>query len=289
MLKLNCAVLALAMAAPALGTDIDCQQCGAWNRDQAPFQVFGNTYYVGTHGLGAVLITSPQGHVLIDGALPQSAPLIADHIDKLGFKLTDVKVILNSHVHFDHAGGIAELQRRSGAQVIASDIAAAVLTSGKVSAMDPQFGLLPPLDPVRNVQQLGDQKTVSVGPLRVSVIHTPGHTPGGTSWTWQSCENARCLNVVYSDSLNPVSDDEFKYSGDARYPNARKDLEAGIAALERLPCDVLLTPHPEFTSLWSIIDANGTGDREKLIDAAACQRYARAARQSLAKRLERER
>jgi metallo-beta-lactamase class B len=289
MLKLNLAALMLAVTIPALGANIECTQCETWNKEQAPFRIFGNTYYVGTHGLSSVLITSPQGHVLIDGALPQSAPLIAGHIEKLGFKVTDIEVILNSHVHFDHAGGLAELQQRSGAKVIASDLAADVLTTGKVTAMDPQFGHLPPMDPVNNVHELGDQRAVTVGPLSISVVHTPGHTPGGTSWTWRSCEGERCLNIVYSDSLTAVSDETFEYSGDARYPNAREDMERSIAAIERLPCDVLITAHPELTGLWNIMDENGAGDRAKLVDATACQRIASAARRSFIKRLERER
>lgn len=284
------AALALGLATTAASSaDIECTQCAAWNEDQAPFRIFGNTYFVGTRGLSAVLVTSPNGHVLIDGALPQSAPLIARHIEKLGFKMSDVKVILNSHVHFDHSGGIAELQKRSGAKVIASDLAADVMITGKVTPMDPQFGHLPPMDPVANVQKLGARKTVDVGSLRISVVHTPGHTPGGTSWTWKSCEGERCLDVVYSDSLNAVSDREFKYSGDARYPNARKDMEASIAAIEGLPCDVLITAHPEAAGLTTVIDANGAGDRAKLIDSTACKRHANAAKQSFAKRLARER
>ena len=124
----------------AAAASIDCERCEAWNQEQAPFQIFGNTYFVGVRGLSAVLVTSPDGHVLIDGALPQSAPLIARHVKQLGFKMSDVKVILNSHVHYDHAGGIAELQKLSGAKVIASDIAAKVLRTGKVERNDPQFG-----------------------------------------------------------------------------------------------------------------------------------------------------
>lgn len=264
---------------------IDCSQCGAWNKDQAPFQIFGNTYYVGTHGLSAVLITSPQGHVLIDGALPQSAPLIAAHIDKLGFKVSDVKVILNSHVHFDHAGGIAELQTSSGAKVIASDIAAKALANGKSESDDPQAGHLPPFPPVSNVEALGNKKTVTVGPLTLNVMHTPGHTPGGTTWTWKSCEGTRCLNVVYGDSLNAISDESFKYSGDARYPKARADMSASIAAFEAVPCDILIAAHPEFTGLWSIFDEQGKGDRAKVIDAGACKRYASAGRTRFEQRL----
>ena len=104
-----------------------CDQCAAWNVAQKPFQVFGNTYYVGLHGLSAILVTSDAGHVLIDAALPESVPQIAANIRTLGFRIEDVKLIANSHVHFDHAGGIAELQKLSGARVVASPWSARVL------------------------------------------------------------------------------------------------------------------------------------------------------------------
>jgi metallo-beta-lactamase class B len=103
---------------------------------------------------------------------------------------------LNSHVHYDHAGGLAELQKMSGAKVIASDIAAPILRSGVVDSSDPQFNHLPPISGVSNVEALGDRKSVELGSLQLSVIHTPGHTRGGTSWRWQSCEEQRCLNMV---------------------------------------------------------------------------------------------
>ena len=221
----------LLIASSATAASIDCESCASWNRDQAPFQIFGNTYFVGVRGLSSVLVTSPDGHILIDGALPQSAPLIARHVEQLGFKMRDVKLILNSHVHYDHAGGIAELQKLSGAKVIASDIAAKVLRTGKVERSDPQFGVLKPYPGARNVEALGTRESVEVGKLELSVIHTPGHTPGGTSWTWTSCEAERCLHIVYGDSLNAISDDTFKYSGDERYPNAGSDMKASIAAI----------------------------------------------------------
>jgi metallo-beta-lactamase class B len=268
---------------------IDCENCAAWNQEQAPFQVFGNTYYVGVRGLSAVLITSPVGHVLIDGALPQSAPLIAQHVKQLGFKIEDVKLILNSHVHYDHAGGIAELQKITGARVIASDVAAEVLRTGKVDRNDPQFEILKTYPAVRDVEALGARKSVSVGELQLNVIHTPGHTPGGTSWSWQSCEGKRCLNMIYGDSLNAVSDDSFKYGGDQRYPNATTDMMSSIAALAAAPCDILIAAHPNFTGLWSIIDERGKGDRAKLIDSSSCTRYAAAGKERLEKRLADER
>ena len=264
---------------------IDCSQCEAWNKDQAPFRIFGDTYFVGTHGLSSVLVTSPAGHVLIDGALSQSAPLIARHVEQLGFRMSDVKIILNSHAHFDHAAGIAELQKISGAKVIASDIAAKVLRSGELDRTDPQFESLSSYAGANNVEALGQRKSVTLGALQLNVIHTPGHTPGGTSWTWKSCEDKRCVNVVYGDSLNAVSDDSFKYSGDERYPNAAADMRASIAAIDATPCDILISAHPDLSTLWSVIDERGKGDRTRLIDSSSCKRYAAAAKVRLDKRL----
>jgi metallo-beta-lactamase class B len=273
------------LAAPA---SIDCEPCADWNRDQAPFQIFGNTYYVGVRGLSSVLITSADGHVLIDGALPQSAPLIARHVEQLGFEMSDVKLILSSHVHYDHAGGIAELQKLSGAKVVASDIAAKVLRTGKVDRNDPQYEVMKPYPGAKNVEALGARESVEVGRLQLHVIHTPGHTPGGTSWTWTSCAAERCLNVIYGDSLNAVSDDSFKYSGDERWPDARSDLTASIAAIAAAPCDILIAAHPDFTGLLTLIDERGEGDRAQLIDSSACKRYAAAAQERLEKRLDSE-
>jgi metallo-beta-lactamase class B len=128
-------------------------------------------------------------------------------------------------------------------------------------------------------------QSVEVGSLKLTVIHTPGHAPGGTSWRWQSCEAGRCLNMVYSDSLNAVSDDAFKYSGDPRYPTAAKELTSSIEAIAAAPCDVLITAHPEQSGIWEVIDEQGKGDRAKLIDATVCQRYGEGAKQRFEQRL----
>lgn len=281
-------LFSLGWISAANAASIDCPRCEAWNKDQLPFQVFDNTYYVGTHGLSALLITSPAGHVLIDGALPQSAPLIARNVEQLGFKMSDVKVILNSHVHVDHAGGIAELQKMSGATVFASDIAAGVLRSGEPHRSDPQFLRSRPYPRVDNVEALGERRTIEVGSLQLHVVHTPGHTPGGTSWTWQSCENGRCLSVVYADSVHAVSDDSFKYGGDERYPNAAADMLSSIAALDALPCDIIIVPHPELGALWSVFNEQGEGDRNKLVDPSSCKRYAATAQERFNLRLQNE-
>ncbi|WP_331157916.1 subclass B3 metallo-beta-lactamase [Steroidobacter sp.] len=279
----------LSLGQTAGAASIDCSRCDEWNRDQAPFQIYGNTYYVGTRGLSSVLITTAGGHVLIDGALPQSAPLIAQHVEQLGFKMTDVKVILNSHVHYDHAGGIAELQKLSGAKVIASDKAANALRTGKLDPSDPQAEIEMRYPGASNVEPLESRPSIEVGGLRLSVIHTPGHTPGGTSWRWQSCEAGRCLNMVYGDSLTAVSDDSFKFSGDPRYPTAKADLLASMDAIAATPCDIMIGAHPERTNLWTIFDAQGKGDRNRLIDPSTCKRQAADARKYFDKRLEQER
>ena len=281
-------IATLVISSGAVAAAIDCESCEEWNQEQAPFQIFGNTYFVGVRGLSAVLVTSPDGHVLIDGALPQSAPLIARHIEQLGFKSADVKLILNSHVHYDHAGGIAELQKITGAKVVASDIAAEVLRTGTVARNDPQFEILKAYPAVSSVEPLGARKSVNVGKLQLNVIHTPGHSPGGTSWSWQSCEGKRCLNVIYADSLNAISDKSFKYGGDERYPNAARDMTSSIAALAAAPCDIVIAAHPGVTGLWDIIDVQGKGDRAKLIDPSSCKRYATAGKERLDKRLQDE-
>jgi metallo-beta-lactamase class B len=215
-LLLTTALLATAQAQ----IPVNCTQCAQWNEPQQPFQVYGNTYYVGTHGLSSILITSPQGHVLIDGDMQESAPLIAANIKSLGFRIEDVKLILNSHVHFDHAGGIAGLHELSGAQVAGSPFTARALESGHSGPDDPQFESLPPIQKVANVKVLKDGEVLKAGPLALTAHFTPGHTPGGTTWTWQSCEKERCLNIVYADSLTAVSSANFRFSSS---PTAKRE------------------------------------------------------------------
>jgi metallo-beta-lactamase class B len=265
--------------------DEACSICSAWNAPRAPVRIHGDTYYVGTRGLTALLITSPEGHVLIDGALPNSAPLIMENIRALGFEVGDVKLILNSHAHFDHAGGIAALQRASGARVAASEESAPVLERGASAAGDPQYGALLDFPSVRNVQRFPDGETLRVGPIAVTAHLTAGHTPGGTTWTWRSCDDVGCLDLVYADSQTPVAADGFRFSDSPAYPSVVADFERGFAVLETLPCDVLVTPHPGASFLWERLEAG----RNRLIDREGCRRYAAAGRQQLERRLEMER
>jgi len=276
-------LLILVFALLARDVHSSCANCVAWNKPHAAFRIYGNTYYVGTDGLSSVLITSTKGHVLIDGALPESASRIVANIRTLGFRVEDVKLIVNSHVHFDHAGGIAELQKRSGARVAASQWTADVMKKGAVPRDDPQYGTIAPIARVARVETLNDGDALSVGTVTVTAHFTPGHTPGGTSWTWQSCENGRCLNLVYADSLSPVSAGGFRFSRRKEYPNA-EDFERSFSFLESTPCDILITPHPDASGLWNRLEERSARP-DAFIDPTACRVLAETSREQLKKRL----
>jgi metallo-beta-lactamase class B len=260
-----------------------CPDCAVWNAPQAPFRIYGNTYYVGPHGLSSILITSDSGHVLVDAALSQSAPVIAANIRSLGFRLEDVKLIVNSHVHFDHAGGTAELQRLSGARVVLSDWSAAVLRKGGVAADDPQYGTIAPVLPVPRIETLRDGETLRIGPIEVTAHLTPGHTPGGTSWTWRSCEHDRCLDIAYIDSLSPLSAPSFQFS---KSPQTLQGFDRTYAFLRATPCDILLTTHPEASHFWERVEARPRDTtHDPMIDPAACRQLADRAAAQLTHRL----
>lgn len=266
----------------------DCQQCPEWNEPHRPFRIFGNTYYVGTGGLAAILITSPRGHVLIDGALPESAPLIAASVRALGFRLEDVRILLNTHAHYDHAGGLAALQKASGAQVLLHPWSARVLRMGTSLADDPQFGLSLPFPGVVADRELRDGETVRLGDLALTAHFTGGHTPGGTSWAWRSCEGELCRDILLADSQSPIGDDDFRFSANTRYPNVLQEFANSRARFESMPCDILLTPHPGLADVFGRLARREAGDSTAFRDSAACRAYAAAARQRLDARLQQE-
>lgn len=259
----------------AYSTD-DCPSCAEWNEPQSPFRIYGNTYYVGTRGLAAILVTSPDGHVLIDGGLPNSAPLIQANISELGFDIADVRLILNSHAHFDHAGGIAALKRASGARVAASGPSAEAIRRGNVAAGDPQYGQLLYFPQVADVEEFADGEVVSSGTLSLTAHITPVHSLGGTTWSWQTCEEDVCLDLVYADSQTPLAAEGFRY-GESPFV---EDFERGFALLEGIPCDILITPHPGASAFWQRHES-----AEGLTDKGACARYAQIARERFASRV----
>jgi metallo-beta-lactamase class B len=269
-----------------------CSSCEQWNAPHEPYRIFGNTYYVGVAGLSSILIASDEALILLDAALPQSAPLIATNIRKLGFRVEDIRLIVNTHTHFDHAGGIAALQRASKATVAASPASSIALRQGEPTLDDPQYAFGREktwFPPVANVRVVSDQEILRAGKLAITAHFTPGHTPGGTSWTWRSCEGKDCLDFVYADSLSSVSAPGFRFTGDDTHPDRVEAFSHSIALIAALPCDVLLTPHPESFDMEAKLQR-----RQKqppgnpFIDAQACRAYAANAKRNLEQRIAEE-
>jgi metallo-beta-lactamase class B len=258
-----------------------------WNAPQKPFRIYGNTWYVGPYGLSSILLDTGQGLALFDGDLPESAPLIEAHIRALGFRVRDVKWILNSHAHSDHAGGIAALQAAGGAQVLASREGRRELELGGAYRADPQYGSAPRYTPVKNVRVVRDGETLQLGHVAITAHYTPGHTPGSTSWTWTSCEGRRCLHVAYADSLSAIAAPAYRFIDHPAYvANFRK----AIATVAALPCDILLTPHPDASDFWEkVARRKSPTDVTPLVDPQACRDYAAEAAKNLDAQLAKER
>ncbi len=286
-------LLLVACAAPAPGVEAiqpvatavpvvaPCKDEGDWDEATAPRHVFGNTWYVGSCGISAILITSPAGHILIDGATEAAAGGIARSIEASGHRVSDVRVILNTHEHFDHAGGIARLQQLSGAQVLSRAAALPVLRSGRSERNDPQHLELKPFPAVPGARAIADDAHVQVGPLSVQVHATPGHAPGSTSFSWRSCAGTDCRQVVYADSVSALADGEYLYRDHPDYGTAFKAGMQVLAGIE--PCDILLTPHPSVSDLWPRLRGE-----QPMGSAGACRALATTGLQNLQKRLDRE-
>lgn len=248
-----------------------------WNQPQTPVKIYGDTYYVGVAGLSSVLIRTDAGLILIDGDLPQSAPLIEANIHALGFKLEDIKFILNSHAHVDHAGGIAALQRDSGASVLASPSGAKALRAGHVSIDDPQAGYADTasIPVVANVRAVHDGEILQLGGAAVTAHFTPGHTPGSTTWSWKSCDSGRCLDVVYGDSLYATSAPGFHFLADATHPDLSASFRRSIQTVAALPCDILISVHPEVAGAdKKLKQLQAQPTPNPFIDAQSCRNYA---------------
>jgi metallo-beta-lactamase class B len=271
--------------------------CGAscieWNVPRAPFKVFGNTYYVGTQGLSSVLITTAEGLVLIDVALPQSAPLIDASITTLGFRTRDVNYILTSHAHFDHVGGVRSMQRYTGATVLTSASTARALGLGHPVPEDPQYGTGPfDVFPAvtEGVRVMKDGETVRLGGTAITAHYTPGHTPGATTWTWPSCEGSRCLDMAYVDSLTAVSNDDFRFTGNGTTPGLVDTFRASIRKVGTLPCDVVLTTHPSASGMDEKLAGRPApgAPGDAFVNAGACKALAAQSLEALDARVARE-
>lgn len=271
-------VAPIATAGPAFARA--CADDDDWDKPAPPVRLHGNSYYVGTCGISAILVTGPEGHVLIDTGTEAGAELVAANIRRLGFTLADVKWITHSHEHHDHVGGLARMVELTGARIAATAAAAPVLRTGLAAAGDPQFGTLPRMAPVAVARVLRDGDTIRLGPVQLTAHTTPGHTDGALSWTWTSCDGGVCRDFAYADSLSAVSREGYRFSDDLPRQAA---FRASFAKVAAFGCDILITPHPGASGLRARL-AQG----RPLLDPQGCKAFAAAKGRALDERLAKE-
>jgi metallo-beta-lactamase class B len=234
-------LLGVLLSVIALAGDAAAQNSADWTEPFPPFRIAGNLYYVGSKGLATYLIATPAGHILINSDLEANVPLIRASVEKLGFKFSDIKVLLISHAHWDHDAGSAMIKQMTGASYMVMDADVPVVESG--GKADFHYGNTPTsLYPATRVDRvLHDGDEVKLGDAILVAHLTPGHTKGCTTWTMKVKDNGKEYNVVIvgSPNVNPG----YKLVGNASYPRIAADYERMFQVLKSLPCDVFLGAH----------------------------------------------
>ncbi len=238
-----------------------------WNEPMAPFTVFANIHYVGTRTVSAWLIADPKGHVLIDGVVPQSPPQIARNIETLGFRLKDVRYLLNSHAHLDHAGGLAGLKRRTGAVMVASAADKPFLEAGDIGHGPSGGDKFPP---VRVDRIIADGEQVRVGATVLTARLTPGHSPGCTSWSMNATGKDgkkrrvffHCSGTVAGQSLAPEA-----------YPGIVANFRALFPKVRAMKADIFLGNHDNFFDLHAKRARLAAGDANAFVDPGELGRF----------------
>jgi metallo-beta-lactamase class B len=258
-------------AQPPSGGDPFGQTRLNWNKPHRPFNVIGDIYYVGAAGVSAFLIRTPAGAILTDGGLPESAPLIEQNIRALGVKLSDVKILLNSHAHFDHAGGLAELKRATGAKLYASAGDRPFLESGRIT-----FGpsVADPFPPVKVDHVVADGETVSLGGVTLTAHLTPGHTPGCTSWTMPVTAAGHTYRVMFFCSISVAGN---PLTGSKAYPTIAQDYRSSFAKLREMDVDVFLAPHGAQFGMDAKLERMKVGAPNPFVDRDEFHHYLAAA------------
>jgi metallo-beta-lactamase class B len=263
-------VAAVLLAAGAIGAADQFPPANPeWNRPIEPFRVAGNLYYVGASDVSSYLIATPEGHFLLDAGFRETAPIIEANIRKLGFRVADVRLLLISHGHYDHNGGLAEIKTHTKATLLASPIEAPLLVRGGKD--DFAFKDTCPYPPVVPDRLLHDGEQVRLGGTVLTAHFTPGHTKGCTSWTTTVKEGEKVFQVVIPCS---VSAPGYQLVGNPKYPEIQKDFEATFATLRALPCDIFLGLHSWDFGLTQKIKARAADPSgNPFIDPEGYQRF----------------
>jgi metallo-beta-lactamase class B len=250
-----------------------------WADPAPPARIFGNTYYVGTCGITSLLVETSAGLVLLDGGVPEAAPLVLANIRKLGFSPRAIRWILVTHEHYDHAGALAAIQRESGARIAAGPFQGKVLSTGQSDPNDPQAPLLAKhsIAPLRIAQTMLNYGRLTVGGVDFTPVATPAHSPGSTSWTWRDCQGIECRTIAYADSATAISADGYRFSDN---PKRIAAVHTGLGAIATLPCDIMITPHPSASDLFERMSG-----AKPLVQTGACRAYALASAKRFDERL----
>jgi metallo-beta-lactamase class B len=242
-----------------------------WTEPFPPFRIAGNLYYVGSKGLANYLITTPQGHVLINSDLEANVPLIRASIEKLGFKFSDVRILLISHAHWDHDAGSAMIKQITGAAYMVMDADVPVVESGGKS--DFQYGNTPSsLYPATKVDRLlHDGDEVRLGDAVLVAHLTPGHTKGCTTWTLKVSEGGKAHNAVIIGS--PNVNDGYKLVNNALYPRIAEDYDRMFRILKSLPCDLFLGAHGSYFDLEAKYARMKEGGQNPFIDPGGYKKF----------------
>ena len=239
-----------------------------WNRPIAPFHVIDNIYYVGTNGLASYLIVTKQGNVLLDGALEESVPQIEQSIGTLGFKLADIKYLLNSHAHLDHSGGLARLKKDTGALLVASEGDKSALEGGFYLGSEEVKAMGAP--PVKVDRTIADGQTLEIGGTKLTANLTPGHTRGCTSWSMPVTDSGRTLQVLFFCSSSVAAN---RLVGPPQYTGIVADYESTFRKARTFKVDVFLAPHPDFFHMQEKREQQQRGGANPFIDPTAFAAY----------------
>jgi metallo-beta-lactamase class B len=231
-----------------------------WTQPQTPFQIVGPIYYVGSKGLSAYLIRTSDGLVLLDGTMEENVPMIERNIAALGFRVRDVKLLINTHAHFDHAAGLAQLKADSGARMAASAGDRRALESGTPPSVT-SYGVVK-FPPVKVDTVVADGVPVMLGDVSLTPILTPGHTPGCTSWSTTVRAGGRSYAVIFPCSFTVAGN---RLVGNTGYPGIVADYRATFARLATLHADIVLTPHPEQADVLGRRARQAAGDANAFV------------------------